>query len=161
MKTFVYFAIVTCVVFFMGCQPQAKPPLTQAERAAIEKTILEKYVEVINSVKQLDVEKFYSFILDSGQGSIIRNCQLMTRTESLNSSRQNFARLQKLEYEFDEQYVKVISRKTAILIGKGKFNVTTKTGESFTNEFVVSNVFVLKDGEWKIFHGHHSIPPRQ
>ena len=116
MKTFVYFVIVTCVVFSVGCQPQAKPPLTQAERAAIEKAVLQKHSEMISDIEQLDIDKFYSSILDNGKGTIIRNGQVLTRTEALNSSKKSFAGLQKLEYEFDEKYVKVISPETAIVI---------------------------------------------
>ncbi|MFX0203123.1 MAG: nuclear transport factor 2 family protein [Candidatus Hodarchaeota archaeon] len=36
--------------------------------------------------------------------------------------------------------------------------VTFYPDETVSNNFAVTSVFALKDGEWKIVHGHHSTP---
>jgi ketosteroid isomerase-like protein len=100
----------------------------------------------------------YSLVADGGKGTIIQNSQLQTRQEALDASKSAFNGLKKIEYKFDQQYVKVISPDTAIFTGKGQSITTTDADNTYTKDFAVTCVFVLKDKEWKIIHGHYSSP---
>jgi hypothetical protein len=91
-------------------------------------------------------------------GTIIQNGKVLTRQEVLDSMRRGFEPITTLKYEFNQKIVKVLSPQTAIFIGQGKSTVTRDTGGVFSNDFAVTNVFILKDGQWEIIHGHHSIP---
>ena len=159
-KTSILIAIIG-VIFLVGMAKPAKHELNEEQTAAIQRTVLKSHQEMIKAMEKLNVEKFFESIIESGNGTIVQDGNVMTRKESLDRTKKGFEGVTKLKYEFSQKIVKVLSPETAIFIGKGKSTVTIDTGEIFNTNFAVSSVFVLKDGEWKIIHGHHSIPNPQ
>ena len=149
---------ITVVVFFVGCQKKTKPLLTQAERLNIEKAVLQKHAEFVHFAEQRDVDQMFSIIPDNNRASIIQDGRLLTRQEALNTVGNGFKGIQKLKYEFDQQHVTVLSCDTAFLTGRGRSTATINTGETFTSNFATTVIFVLEQNEWKILHGHHSVP---
>jgi hypothetical protein len=63
----------------------------------------------------------------------------------------------KVVYRWKQQHVTVLSPETALLVSDGESVVTTDSG-SFTQPFVQTTVWVLRDGAWKILHAHQSTP---
>jgi hypothetical protein len=158
MKKVLWLIPAICVAVLLGAKDSTTPTMTDTQCAAIEKAVLEQHAQFLKYAQQLEVDKMYSLVLDGGQGTIIQNSQLQTRQEALDASKSAFNGIKKIEYKFDQQYVKVISPDTAIFTGKGQSIVTTDTDNSYTKDFAVTSVFVLKDKEWKIIHGHYSSP---
>ena len=156
-KALILIAIVG-VIFVVGMKKPEKSALSQEQTAAIQKAVLKNHQEIIKAIEKLDVDKFYESIIDSGKGTIVRDGDIMTRQESLDTTKKGFEGVTKLKYEFRQKMVKVLAPETAIFIGKGKSTITIDTGETFDTDFAVSSVFVLKDDKWKIIHGHHSVP---
>ncbi|MHC4623285.1 MAG: nuclear transport factor 2 family protein [Planctomycetota bacterium] len=146
------------VVFFAGCQKKAKPLLTETERLNIEKAVLQKHADFIGFAEQRDVNKMFSIIPNDNRASIIQDGRLLTRQEALETVGNGFKRTKELKYEFDQQHVTVLSHDIAFLTGRGRSITTTNTGETSTLNFATTVIFVLEQNEWKMLHGHLSIP---
>ena len=161
MKKVLISIVIICVILSSGMKKPEKSILTEEQTAAIQKAVLKSHKEMIKAMEKLDVEKFFESIIDSGMGTIIQDGRIMSYKESLDRTKKRAEGTKKIKYEFSKEIVKVLSPETAIFIGKGKSTVTRDTGEVFNNNFAVTSVFVLKDGQWKIVHGHTSIPNPQ
>lgn len=158
MKKVLILIVVIGAVFLGGMKELQKEGLTEEQIAAIQKAVIKKHSEIVKHAENLDVDKFYEFIIDSGEGTIIQDGIILGREEAMEVTKRGFEGIEKLKYEFSLKNVKVLSPEIAIFIGQGSTVVTNKTGQTFDTDFAVTSVFVLKDGEWKIIHGHHSIP---
>ena len=136
-------------------------PVTEAQRSAIEKAVLETNVKMTQASSSLDVDKFFAYILDSDRGPVIQDGVLFkTRQEAYDVVKKGIERLSKIDRAYDQAYVTAISPQTALLTGTGTTTATLADGQTFTSPFAVSLVFVLRDGQWKVLHGHYSIPNR-
>ncbi len=162
------FTFVTCMLFSVGCD---QPDISRNQKTCptaieqfqcnsnIKKNILATHAQITSSAEQLDVDKFFSFIAENSNGSIVQDgTLLLTRQQALESTRASFAQIKELEYEFDSRHLTVLSPNSAILVSKGKTISTINDGRTFTTPFVNSSIFVLENNQWKILHGHHSIP---
>ena len=124
-----------------------------------QKAILARLAEIQTAAQALDPDKVFSFVLENDAGALAQNGRLfLTRQDALNSTRQGFRGLQKVEYHFDQQHVTLLSPTIALATGEGSASATTDDGRSFTNRFAQSVVLVLTNGEWKVFHAHRSSP---
>jgi hypothetical protein len=151
-------SIISCAVLLFTGGEQPQPRVTQEQRSAIEQAVIAKNAEVTSCAEQLDAEKLYDMIIEGGTGTIIQNGRVLTRQEALDSTKIAYEGISSQKIEFTQQNVNVLSPEIAVFTGMGKSVFTTNSGETFTSNFAVTSVFVLKDGEWKIVHGHHSRP---
>ncbi len=128
----------------------------------VEKAVLARLAEIQNAAQALDPDKVFSFVLENDAGALAQNGKLfLTRKEALESTKQGFQGLQKVSYRFDEQHVTLLSPTVALATGEGSSSATTDDGRTRTTRFAQSVVFVLTNGEWKVFHSHRSFPPAQ
>jgi hypothetical protein len=161
MKKVLIVISVIAVVFAIGMANPKKAALSKEQTEAIQKAVLASHREMIKAMKKLDVEKFYDYIIESGEGTIVQEGFWATRKKSLERTKKNLEGVKQINYEFSKEIVNVLSPETAIFIGRGKNTVTQDTGEVAYIDFAVTSVFVLKDGTWKMVHGHYSIPNSQ
>ena len=99
-------------------------------------------------------------MLENDSGALAQNGKLiLTRKEALESTKQGFQRLQKVDYRFDQQHVTLLSPTVALATGEGLSSATTDDGRTFSGPFAQSVVLVLTNGEWMVFHAHRSFPP--
>ena len=125
----------------------------------VQKAVLARLTEIQNAAQALDPDKVFSFVLENDAGALIQNGRLfLTRKEALESTKQGFQRLAKVEYRFNQQQVTLLSPTVALAVGDGSTSATTDDGRTFTTQFAQSVVFVLTNGEWKVFHSHRSFP---
>ena len=125
----------------------------------IEKAVLARLAEIQNAAQGLDPDKVFSFVLENDKGALVQNGKLfLTRKDALEATKHGFQGLQKVDYRFDQQYVTLLSPTVALAIGAGSSSATTDDGKTFTRPFAQSVVFVLTNGEWKVFHAHRSLP---
>jgi ketosteroid isomerase-like protein len=138
-------------------QPAAPDPAV----AAIEKAVLETNAKMTQAANSLNADAFFEYILDSAKGVIIQNGTLFkTRQEALEAVRRGFLGIAKLERQIDNPQVTVVSPELALLTGEGTTHATFTDGREITTHFAVSLIFQLKDGQWKVLHGHYSTPLR-
>ncbi len=138
-------------------QDRSGQNLTKAEA---EKAVFARLSEIQDAAQALDPDKVFSFVMENNQGSLVQNGKFfLTREEALESTRKGFQGLEKVDYRFDRQYVTLLSPTVALAVGEGVSSATADDGRIFTTQFAQSVVFVLSDGEWKMFHAHRSFPP--
>ena len=140
---------------------ESKPAAPDPATAAVEKAVIETSAKMTQAANSLNADAFFEYILDSGKCVIIQNGDLFkTRQEALAAVKRGFVSLTKLERQIDNPQVMVISPELALLTGEGTTNATLADGRVMTSHFAVSLIFQLKDGQWKVLHGHYSTPMR-
>ena len=138
----------------------AAAPLFAQSDAAIEKAVLAANDQVTRAGEARDLDRLFSFIVDSDKGPIIQNGALSATTRDARARVEpSFRQPIKVAYRWKQQYVTVLSPAAALLVSEGETEVTSANG-TFTVPFVQTAVWVLRDGSWKILHAHQSSPPR-
>ncbi len=129
------------------------------DKAAIEKAVLKVHAEMAKAEKDLDPETFFSYVLDFDNGLIMQDGLVFnTRREALDAVKTGFQRVTQVERNYERTEVTVLSPEAALVTAKGYSTVTLTDGRAFTNPFAASTIFVLRDGQWKLLHGHYSLP---
>lgn len=149
--------IVVLVLGALVIGTQSSSALSDNE--TIEKAVLETNERMTQAGNNLDSEKFFSFILDSEKGPIIQNGRLFrSRAEALEIIKAGFRATAKIDRKYDHTYVTVLAPDAALLTGTGDYTATLSDGRTVTGPFAVSLFFVLRNGQWKVLHGHYSTP---
>lgn len=157
-STVLIVALLLCISLVWASQGRDQP-MTEAARSAVEKAVLETNTRMTEAANSLDADRFFSYILDSNKGSIIQDGRLFkTRAEALEVVRRGFQGIDKMDRRYDQTHVTVISPEVALLTAEGSSTATLSDGRTLSNRFAVSLVFVLTDRQWKVLHGHFSIP---
>ena len=133
---------------------------TAGDKEVIEKAVLEANSRMMQAGNSLDADKFFAYILDSDKGPIIQDGRLFkTRSEALQVVKDGFQAVSKMDRRYDQTYVTVLSPEVALLSATGTTTATLADGRTLmSSPFAVSLVFVLRDGQWKVLHGHYSTP---
>ena len=133
-----------------------EPPLSDT---AIVRAVLDANARLTDASDRLDTDAFFTGIVDSDETRIIQDGRLFkTRAEAMAVVRQGSQGVAKLERRFDVPHVTVLAPGVALLTAEGTTAVTLQDGRALSSRFAVSLVFVLRDGRWKLFHGHYSLP---
>jgi SnoaL-like domain len=126
----------------------------------IEKAVRARLAEIQDAAQGLDPDKVFGFVLENDTGSLVQNGRLfLTRKEALESTRQGFRGLEKVDYRFNQEHVTLLSSTVALAVGEGMSSATTQDGRTFTRPFAQSVILILTNAEWKVFHAHRSFPP--
>jgi uncharacterized protein (TIGR02246 family) len=139
---------------------QPKPDVDTTSEQAIKKAVLETNARMTQAADKVDVEAFFSHITDPCV--IIQNGTVFkTRQEAMQAVKRGFAGIAKVDRRFENPLVTVISPDVALLSAEGTVSATLTDGRTMDGgRFAVSMVFVRKDGQWKVMHGHYSMPAR-
>ncbi len=126
----------------------------------VRKAILAKLVEIQKAAQSLDAKAVFSHVLDNDSGVLVQNGRLfLTRDEALEATEKGFRGLRTVDYRFDAQHVTVLSPTIALAIGEGVSSATTDDGRTLSVRFAQSVIFILKGGEWMMYHAHRSFAP--
>jgi len=136
--------------------------LCDSTRQAVEKAVLEAHSRMTAAAQDPDPEKMFAFILDAGPGTIIQNgVYLNSRQDALEAVKKGMEGVAKVERSFKQTRVTVLASELALLTGYGTTTITLMDGRVISSPIALTELFVLRDGEWKLLHGHHSVPNRQ
>jgi uncharacterized protein (TIGR02246 family) len=150
-------SLATALVF-----AQPKPAATASTPSAVEKAVLETNDKMTRAADSLNAEAFFDYIVNTDKNPVIQNGILFkTRQEALQAVKRGFAGLSKTDRHFDNPQVTVLSPDAALLTSDGTVFATLPDGRTLTNRFAVSLVFVRKEGQWLLLHGHYSTPPNR
>jgi len=142
----------------VGVHPKFTGP-DAAVRAAVEQAVLETNARMTATADRLDADAFFEFILETDKGLIIQNGILFkSRAEALAAVKRGFVGIAKMDRRFENPQVTVISADCALLAAEGSAAATLDDGRTLNSRFAVSLVFVRQDGQWKLLHGHYSMP---
>jgi ketosteroid isomerase-like protein len=154
-RSLIIFLSLACVTVTFANQDKSSISNPQA----IEKAVLETNAKMIQAAENLNAEGFFDWILDLVAGPVIQDGKLMlTRQEALEAVKRGFQGVAKVKYQLDRTYVKAISPEIALLTGEGTSTATLEDGRTFSSPFALSEVFVLREGKWKVLHAHQSVP---
>jgi ketosteroid isomerase-like protein len=135
-------------------------PLPDAAGTAIEQAVLAANAEMIAAANRLDVDAFFDYIVDSDRGLIVQNGVIFrTRREAYEAVKRGLQGLAKIDRRLENPQVTVIAPGAALLVADGSVDATFTNGRVTNSRFAVSLVFVLRDGRWKVLHGHYSMQP--
>jgi uncharacterized protein (TIGR02246 family) len=155
------------ILFLLACVPLVgttqcnRKAISVKQQQAIESAILDVQAKMKQAAEQKDVEALYNYVLEMDKGVIIEDGRIRwTRQEALNLTRQGLQGLKDLSYNYSQKHVTVISPAVALWVGEGTSSATLQDGRQFSVPFAETIVFVRKDGQWKVFHAHRSIPNR-
>ena len=153
-------AILVLICASIVIASQGKPrSLSVEDQQTIEKAVLEANTQMMEAANRLDADRFFSYILDTDKGTIIQDGRLFkTRAEALEVVRRGFQGIDKMDRRYDQTHVTVISPEAVLLTAEGSSTATLSDGRILSSHFAVSLVFVLRDGQWKVLHGHYSTP---
>jgi ketosteroid isomerase-like protein len=128
--------------------------------ADVRQAILARLAEIQHAAESMDAEKVFDYVLPNDSGVLAQNGRLiLTRDEAREATARGFRGLQTAAYRFDQQHVALLSPTIALATGEGMSSATTDDGRTFSGRFVQSVVFILKDGEWMVYHAHRSFVP--
>jgi uncharacterized protein (TIGR02246 family) len=153
------------LAFFAGllanASTLAQPPVSNPgfDPAGIEKAVLETNARMTEAANRLDADAFFDFILETDKGLIIQNGTIFkNRQEALEAVKRGFQGITKMDRRLESPQVTVISPDLALLVAEGTTTATFASGRIMTSRFAVSLIFMRKDGQWKLLHGHYSMP---
>jgi len=124
--------------------------------------VLAANTRMTDAANRLDTDAFFACIVDSDETRIVQDGKLFkTRAEAMAAVRAGSQGIASIERRFEDAHVSMLAQESALLTADGTTGVTLNDGRNFSVRFAVSLVFVLRDGEWKLFHGHYSVPNPQ
>ena len=136
--------------------------ISPEQHKAIEQEILNTHREIVKAAENLDADALYKYVLDKCKGVIVQDGRIMmTHKESLETTKQGLEELKDISYKFNRKNITLISPTLALWIADGTTSVTTMEEQQFTVDFAETIFFIKKDGQWKIFHAHRSMPNPQ
>jgi len=130
-----------------------------ASDPAVVQAVLTANARLTAAADRLDTDAFFAGIVDADETRIIQDGKLFkTRAEAMAAVRQGSQGVAKVERHFENPQVSVLAPGVALLTADGTTMVTLHDGRSFNSRFAVTLVFVLRDSQWQLFHGHYSLP---
>ncbi|MBN2182083.1 MAG: nuclear transport factor 2 family protein [Sedimentisphaerales bacterium] len=154
------------IVFILGlvsvvwAVQSEKNNVTKEQQADIEKAIMKVHAEMMGAAENRDAEALYSHVLDGCKGVIVQDgIIMMTRQEALDGTRQGLQGLDSVSYKYNHKHITVVSPTVVVWVADGTTSVKfTGDGGEMSIAFAETIVFTLKDGQWKVFHAHRSVP---
>jgi ketosteroid isomerase-like protein len=158
--------ILVCVSVVWAVQSEGLPSesdksaVSPERQKAIEQEILKVHAEMMKAAENRDAEALFSHVIDGCKGVIVQDgIIMMTRQESLDATKQGLQGFSEISYKFNRKNITVISPTTAIWVADGTTSVTiVDDGRQLNFPFAETIIFTLKDGQWKVFHAHRSVP---
>ena len=148
-------------LFFFSCS-QNKQIVKESDLTEIKETISQRLAEMIQAAEEKDAEKIFSYFWDNDQGAVVRDGTiLLTTAEALESYKNGFVGVTKMEHKLKQELIHIISPNVALVTTEGVSIATIDDGRSFETLFCQTIVFELREKEWKALHAHISVPPRR
>jgi len=146
------------VLVLTGAPIASDEPVSVPDNPVVQ-SVLAANKRLTDAANRLDTDAFFAGIVDSDESRIIQDGKLFkTRAEAMAAVRQGAQRIAKLDRRFVDPHVTVLAPGVALLTAEGTTSATLQDGQAISNRFAVSLIFVFRDGEWRLFHGHYSLP---
>ncbi|MCL4705462.1 nuclear transport factor 2 family protein [bacterium] len=152
------FLVMACVPFVLMAQHDAKK-MSSEQQQTIEQAIIDTQAKMQQAAQRGDVDALYAYVLEMDKGVIIEDGRIRwTRQDALNATKQGLQGLKDLVYSYTKKNVTAISPDAALWVGEGTSSATLQDGRKISVPFAESILFVQKEGQWKVFHAHRSVP---
>ena len=160
MKNIVKVILVLGLVSVVWAMQNNASPVSPEQQKVIEKEILKVHAEMFKAAENSDADGLFNYVIDECKGVIIQDGRIiMTRQEALDATKQGLKGLNDISYTFNNKHITLISPTLALWVADGTTSVTiVEDGRQLNFSFAETIIFTLKDGQWKVFHAHRSVP---
>ena len=156
MKKRLFPFILLTGMIFSACQNQC-PPLTDHQKADIEKQILEIYDSLIISFTKLDVDGIINvFSSDEFLGYIGSGTEILSKTDLRDNMKGWFSYRNSQKVEQKKVRVNVLTKDIVLVDILRDGQIDLKSGESWAADWSISLIFKKENSGWKIIHDHES-----
>ncbi len=132
---------------------------TPDSEQAIKEAVLATNAAMIAAANRLDTDAFFAFIVESDRGPVVQNGVIFRTTgEARDAVKRGLRGVVKVDRRIDNPQITVLGPDAALLVANGSMTATAEDGRTMASTFAVSLVFVRRGGEWKLQHGHYSMP---
>ncbi len=147
--------ILLCVSVLLAANSNQNV-ISPAQQKSIEKEILKVHENMKKAGESLNTDELFKYVLDVND-VIIENGELRsTRKEAYENTKQGFAAIKAISYNYKHINVIVISQTAAVLTGSGTTTATFSSNLKIDVDFVESIVYAFRDGQWKVINAHRS-----
>lgn len=151
------FHIGLMIILFSGACKNPNPPLTDAQKAVIEKQVLDQAEKMNISVEKADADGYNAFLSSSNFLSMIsQGTPFFTRDEYANAIKDWFSQRKGVELSQKNIKVSVLTENLVLLNQSAVFQATFIDDRVFMIYHTVSFLFQKEESGWKIIHGHES-----
>ena len=156
MKRHLLFFVLLLSIVVSACTTKC-PPLTDAQKAVIEKQILEIWAKFQNSVENVDFDSFSSFFSsDEFITSFGSGVAFNSKAEYLDTVKARFSIRKSNELQQVTVKVSVLAEDLALLTRSCVLQINFKDGSIRSLQAAVSVIFKKEATGWKIIHRHES-----
>ena len=137
----------------VGCTP-SEGPLSDVERAALTDTIVAHMHEYLTVFETLDPQRVAPLYADDPDFRVYSDGQSFTRDGLLAAISDLGGILQSIEATWDTIEVTSLGRDAALAASRFRRTLTDTAGDAVHDWGTVTWVWVRREGEWQIIHGH-------
>jgi hypothetical protein len=156
MKKYLLFFVLLAGIIISACKTQC-PPLSDSQKADIEKQILALVDKLIVSIEKLDIDSFSAFFSsDEFIAGYSEGSAKQSETEWIEGTRIWFNQQKSVELD-NEVKVTVLSADLVLVDRVGIYQVNFKDDRISRSVQALSYVFKKEATGWKIIHVHESL----
>ncbi len=156
MKNSLFFVVLLAGILLSACQT-ACPSLTDAQKAEIEKQIVEQWGKIGLAVQKADADSYATFFSsDRFQAMYSEGTQFLSLKEYSDSVKVWFSARKGSELQQPIVKVNILSENIVLLDQKSIFKLNLKDERVMRYNHAVSFIFRKEASGWKIIHGHES-----
>ena len=154
MKKYIFYLIL---FLFIGCQ-KTNPPLTETQKAEIERQVMEQWDKLDACVEKSDAEGFMNFFsTNEFLGMYSGGTVFQKRNEYADTVKVWFGLRESNQIEGKKVSVNVLGNNLALLNQTSVFQANFKNKTIMKVNHAASFLFRKEDSGWKIIHGHESM----
>lgn len=140
-----------------GCREAARE-FTEQQRLAVMDTVFQVHADLVSAAEQLDAERLLGFFAEDpgliDDGAVVPYDALAKRVRGA------FSKLDGQRIQWHPAKTSVLSRDVVVMTIGGRTTVLGPAGDTTWSRPVAwTEVWVRRDGEWKLLHAHQSHQP--
>jgi len=156
MKKLLFLFIFLAGLVFTSCEDKS-PVLTETQKAAIEKQVLEQWEKIGAAIENADAQGYASFLSYDGFFNMFsQGYSYCTREQYVDTVKVWFGQRKSNEQQNKKIKVNVLSTNMVLLDQESVFIATFKDDRILKINHIVSFLFKKEGTGWMIIHGHES-----
>ena len=157
MKKHLFFSVLISGIIVSACTTQC-PPLTDSQKADIEKQIRETVDSMITTVRNLDVAGYSAFISsDDFIAMYSKGSATQSRQEWIDNAKVRWSQRESQNLDQIKVNVTVLTADYALADRISVWQVTFKNDSIWRFNQVTSYIFKKNPSGWKFIHYHESL----
>ena len=153
-------AVAGLMVF--GCEKSPNPQIDVAQKANVEKAIIEAADQYLEVARRRDVAGFMSFFADTAEMTVAENGMIYPSRKAFEEFAVGFFKeTVEMEATYEKRQVIPLSADAALVTGILRYAAKQRSGETFGGRNAFTYVFIKKGDRWQFIHVHESSVPAE